>query len=490
MLFILFLAIHAFIINGINSYLEFPIDYLPNENYKFLKNGEYDLNKKEKEEFMKQLFFRHLITKFEIGTPAKTQMLIINTDSEQYYLDTLTPPNNIQQQCQISEYLKFGEKEYFSEKSSESFIQGECKTKQHNYYYYDEICYSKEKIKFNINGKTEIKEFPIKIVKNHDNNVPGLIGLALNSTIAFSEKSFLSELMMENLIKDYYWFIDFDKFSAFEKKIKGKFIIGDLPHNIYPNKYPKEFYHNTRSYRDSSSWTIDINYFYIENKEEEYHLDSNHVALFYELYPIIGSKVFYNRIRELFMDKLVEEKKCFTGNFSQNIYSYDDVLFYYCDKSSKDILYENIPNINFVSKDLDYTFQLTKEELFYDKGDYIYFMIVFLPKQFNSWVLGQIFTSKYHFVFHTDYNTIGFYHKVNIEEEKNEEEKNEEGKNVINLNENNLFMIIIAIISFIVIGIVIGIIIGKKFCVKKRGKKANELVEDYDYKGDENENIN
>ena len=67
-----------------------------------------------------------------------------------------------------------------------------------------------------IDGKSETKEFPTKIMKNHDEIVPGL------------------------LIKDYYQFINFDKFPPLEKKIKGKFIIGDLPHNIYPEKYNKD----------------------------------------------------------------------------------------------------------------------------------------------------------------------------------------------------------------------------------------------------------
>ncbi len=166
-----------------------------------------------------------------------------------------------------------------------------------------------------------------------------------------------------------------------------------MPHNIYPQKYPEDSYTETNSNSNSAFWNIKMDKFFIENKTEEYHLDSNYVSLFYEFYPAIGSREFYNKIREVFMDKLVEEKKCFTGTFSQNIYSYEDILFYYCDKSAQDILYENIPSINFESKKLKKTFQLTKEELFYTKGNYIYFMVLFFPKQFYNLALGQIFIS-------------------------------------------------------------------------------------------------
>jgi hypothetical protein len=276
--FFFILILNTLICNEVNSYLEFPIDYLPNSNYIFLKDND-NLDSKEKEEFMKQLFFKHLVTRFEIGTPSKSQMMIINSDSNEYYLDTLTPPETIQQQCKISEFFKFDKKEYFDENFSNSYSSPECQTKKHEYYDCDEICNAKEKIKFTIDGKSETKEFPITIMKNHDEMVPGLIGLTINSTLAY-KGSLLSELKRENLIKDYYWFIDFDKFSPLEKKIKGKFIIGDLPHNIYPEKYNKDLYKHTTSYRDSSSWTINMEKIFVENKTEEYRLDSKHVILF------------------------------------------------------------------------------------------------------------------------------------------------------------------------------------------------------------------
>ena len=478
--FFLFIILSIFLITKVNSYLVFPLDYLPNKNYKFIKNGD-NLDTKEKSEFMQQLFFKHLITKFEIGTPAKSQILILNSDSNEYYLDTLTPPQTIQQECKKSEFFQFEDKEFFAEGSSSSYNEEKCETVNHKYKEADEICYSKEKIKFNIDGKYEIKEFPIKIIKNHDESKPGLIGLNFNNTLSYNVRSFLTELKNENLIKDYYWFIDFDKFSPLEKKIKGNLIIGDLPHNIYPEKYSEELYIKTNSNRNSAFWNIKMDKIYIENKTEEYHLDSNDISLFYEFYPVIGSREFYNNIREKFMDQLIEEKKCFTGTFSQNIYSYDELLFYYCDKSTQDILYENLPNINFESNKLKKTFQLTKEELFYTKGNYIYFMILFLPEQYNSWILGQIFTSKYHFVFHTDKSLIGYYDSVNIPEE-----------NIIDFKKKShvWIAILITALSFTAIGIIVGIIIGVKFWSnKKRSKKAAELMDD-DYEYSPKKNIN
>lgn len=141
-------------------------------------------------------------------------------------------------------------------------------------------------------------------------------------------------------------------------------------------------------------------------------------------------------------------------------------------ESVKDILYENLPGIKFVSKDLKYTFELTKEELFYIKDDYIFFMVLFMESYYNNWVIGQMFTSKYHFVFHTDQRQIGFYHKVNIKDDS-----------LFNLEKSNLWIyILVTALLFTIIGIIIGIIIGVKYWgEKQRKKRANEL-EDEEYK--------
>ena len=47
------IILNALIYNEVNSYLEFPIDYLPDNNCIFLKDND-NLDSKEREEFMKQ----------------------------------------------------------------------------------------------------------------------------------------------------------------------------------------------------------------------------------------------------------------------------------------------------------------------------------------------------------------------------------------------------------------------------------------------------
>ena len=482
------IIINIFLINQINCYVKLALGYLPNENYRFIQ----DNNQLESEEqIMKQLYFSKLITYFEIGTPSQSQMLFLDSERKDFYLDSYNPAHNAQEEYKLSKFYKFEGKDYYNESLSQSYIQGKSE-----YYYNLEIdefteYHSKDKLKLNLNGNMVfIEDFPIKIIKDHIESVPGLIGLSMNKTFPKEAQSFLYQLKSKNLIKDFYWFFDFDEFSPLNRKIKGELIIGDLPHNIFPQKYSKENYYQFTSCIYTTFWTISIDEIYIDNIDKDYQFINTDISLFYDFYPAIGPRHFLNSIKKNFLQELIDANKCFNGTFSQNIYfsiySADDLIFYYCEKSVQNILYENLPSIKFIKN--DFTFELNKEELFYIKGDYIYFMVLFLKDyhiteninhNYNFFV-GQIFTSKYHFVFHTDTGRISYYKKVNIINEEDETNKNDnvEGKD----NKKIWTFIVSTALVFVVIGIIIGIVIGIKFIKKRRAKRAEELVdEDYDY---------
>ena len=96
----------------------------------------------------------------------------------------------------------------------------------------------------------------------------------------------------------------------------------------------------------------------------------------------------------------------------------------------------------------------------------------------NSFVLGNQITLKYPFVFNSDSGVIGLY--TGFSKESN-----------IKNNEKNFFikfakLIIIIFLSIILI--VLGIIIGKKIYGIKRKKRANELLDDYEYNSNEKNN--
>jgi hypothetical protein len=274
-----------------------------------------------------------------------------------------------------------------------------------------------------------------------------------------------------------------------EKKLKGQFILGGLPHEIFPNKYSQLDLTTTSSeevYLAGMAWRLRFNKIYIDNQEDKSIVFEDQVMTFnYEIYNIISSMKFHFEIRDLIMDELVAQNKCFTSNFSQDIYSYNNLTFYYCLKSVKDILYKKIPSIKFSSVKLSYIFEITKEELFYEKGDYIYFNILFTKFESNTyWIMGQIFTSKYHFFFNSDLRQIGFYSKVTPNPIIDDEVDN---KGISNL----VVIIILVAIGIAIIFLFIGLALGKKIFGWRRKIIANELNDelDYEYKTKDNDDL-
>ena len=356
-------------------------------------------------------------------------------------------------------------------------------------YGYSESCDSNDTIHFNINNTNVDQEFRFKLVKNNDGNVSGYIGLLYNDSYYEYTRGFITELKKAKLIDNYYWFFNFDVFSPLEKKLKGQFILGGLPHEIFPNKYSLIDLTTTSSAEvslASKAWRLNFNKVYINNTEDKVNVFENQVMIFnYEIYNIIASLIFQLEIEKLLMNELIAQKKCFCSNFSQNIYLYDNLTFYYCLKSAKDILYEKIPSIKFSCIELSYIFEITKEELFYEKGDYIYFNILFTKLEPNiHWVMGQIFTSKYNFYFNSDLKQIGFYKKVTPTLVIDDEEVSNNGTSYV-------VIIILVALGVAIIFLFIGLVLGKNIFGWRRKIIANELTDelDYEYKTKDNDDL-
>ena len=174
---------------------------------------------------------------------------------------------------------------------------------------------------------------------------------------------------------------------------------------------------------------------------------------------IIGSKSYEEAVYKFFQPHIIN-KKC----KSQEV----NVLYttYICDE------YENLnissfPNLIFYNSDTNYNLTITYKDLFVKKGEKIYFMIVFDKKGYNvQWTLGSIVLRNNMIVFDMDKRLIGFYDPNNAKYKKEK------------LN-TSLYIIFITIAGIIIIAL-IGFIL-YKFVWKKKGKKAYELNDDYDY---------
>lgn len=462
-LFLLFLT-------TINAFLIFPIEYLPEERYKFITDNK-SKNLTESD-MMQRLYYRIITTNIEVGTPPRNITFILDSDEDRYYIASNQHPKISNEPEKESIYINFDKDELLNESYSSSFKKGPCEAVDYQTYHYAELCTAKDQIMFNRNNEIIQKMFEFRMVRNNEDNIPGLLGLLYNyKDTQTRHPNFINELRGQNLIENNYWFFKFDKVSSFDKILQGQLIIGALPHDVFPDLYKKEEYIGFRRARKAhfhGAWKIEFEKIYVDDKDYTYLLHNTICSISYEIYHVIGSLEFHFRVKENFLEELLEEKKCFAGKFHQHIHYRKDLTFYYCKKDTKDILYKNLPNIKFYSEEFGQEFELTKEEIFYEKGDYIYFMIVFAGIEFNYFYLGQMFTTKYNFVFNTFYKEVGFYRKSN---------NLLDNKKKILLNDTSIYSMSIIIICFI--SLAFGIMIGKKLFGRKEKKKlSTELIDE------------
>ena len=118
--------------------------------------------------------------------------------------------------------------------------------------------------------------------------------------------------------------------------------------------------------------------------------------------------------------------------------------------------------MKFVQKIFLYTFELTYDDLFREKGDKIYFLIWFSTSVKTAWEIGYPFMKKYLFNYNFDNKLVSFYNN-NIEGNNNES------------NDSKSWIIkLIIIVMLIIVVTALGFLIGKNF-TKKKKKNAQEL---------------
>ena len=136
--------------------------------------------------------------------------------------------------------------------------------------------------------------------------------------------------------------------------------------------------------------------------------------------------------------------------------------------------------ITFYNKELNYKFILDYDDLFLEKRNGYYFLIAFTKEFRSTWKIGFPFFKKYKFIFDQESKSVGFYCPDGCAD----------GNSQIKQNsfDYKKFFIIFGIIVGAIIILIIGIFIGKTI-FEVRKKRANELLEVYEYKEDENNQI-
>ena len=430
MLKILFIIVIFIEIYFLNCYIVLPINNLTKNFYKS-QNASDSFS-----EIMSREFFTPLNTSLKIGTPPQSIYLLIKPRKNYFIFNSIKDLvnktlNNESQK--LYDFTKFPI--FYNENKSSTYNETEnCfllkKTDNNLNPIAEQICPSHDTLYFfeNLNNMTnasEKKEIEFSLTRNTFDNITGIIGLNLLDKNEPKIASFLSILKKNKIINNYYWYFDFDNWN----NTNGNLIIGKLPHEIDNSNYTKKELKYAKK-EDSSENYYEMKFnqiYFIKNESdpnsEKIFFDNKNITFNFESNVIVGTEECKDYLWLILRD-LIINKKCFISNF----FGYEDEFlnkgsfydFFYCNNTNetKDELNENISSLYFKSSEMDYTFEITKEQIIREIGDYIFINIVFNQdnnknKNKNRWILGKPFIFKYKLVYDSNTGKFGFYKKEN-----------------------------------------------------------------------------
>ena len=299
---------------------------------------------------------------------------------------------------------------------------------------------------------------------------PSSIGLGFYAYNSNSKLNFLTQLKLKGVLNNTFFFFNFIN------DYSGNLYLGQMPHEIYPQKYLKDNYYriytNINNVLDEWSFRGDLIYnydanennvndsIYRKNMKIVLDLNLNGLILDYSYFHIFN-KTYFN---EYFTNDICSIKK-------------EEYYYIYCQKDKINI--NNFKTIYFYQNEFNFTFSFDYKDLFIIKSNYYIFNIFFDENGFGHILnAGKILLKKYLFTFDYEQKMIGLYL-----------ENNEKKGLIIEDNNNYKKIILISILSFVVLFLLVFIFIFIKYCLGNKGRKLrkNELDENYDYSIQKNE---
>ena len=340
--------------------------------------------------------------------------------------------------------------------------------------------------------------------RNEDNNdlICGSIGFSLIKYHKEKKYNILNNLYSKKYINNSNWIL------KYTSKEKGFLILGtnDLK-EIFSN-YNENNLYTTRAIIEGVSfyWTfniqkvISISTNSTNNKNGTFVINSNIVnAQINNDFNLIQGNYKYNGfIENNFFKKYLDKKICMKTIWYKSKYS--EYFVYECMKKyfDKNDL-ENFPLLILLSFEANVKLEFDYKDLFTETKHKYFFNIIFSVYNTDNWVLGKIFLQKYLILINSQENLI----KIYLDNNKEIIDDNNTNNNITVNNTNNIgikideekkmkinWKIILIILLFIPFGLLC-FYFGRKIR-RERRKKANELIDEYDYdsKKDYNKDAN
>ena len=226
-----------------------------------------------------------------------------------------------------------------------------------------------------------------------------------------------------------------------------------------------------KTYQMLQTWGMEFENVFLNNETLYYSRERSIVQFDINLNCIIGTFYF----KESF-NKFLRENKIYVKPLNYK----NEYYVYFFEKNMEGI--DKIKNINikFYHEETNYYFTFDYKDLFLEKSNGYYFLIVFEFDNKYKWKFGIPFFKKYKFIFNLDSKLMAFFENTNINNNVNNNVKDQKIKENKNVTLKVILIIILGFIFIVILVLIIGILIGKKF-FGIRKTKVNELLELYDY---------
>ena len=408
---------------------------LPIHNY--LNNGivfkfkDQDLKLENNSLIFKSLFSNNLISQIEIGYPKqKINIYLSSKDYEFYIEENLTNESYYNYNNSTFSKKKSNEMEFFDSPYYSGFYMQDIFT-----------------FKNTNNSEIAINNFSFILSNNLIGKGYSTIGLNYYNPSDDYNINFLKQLKEKKVISNYTWNL------KYLDNNNGIITFGSFPH-MYNNLFLKENlrFTSTSFNENNLDWNIFFDKIIFNNNKEQIIFKGSTICELNLERDLIKAPFEYKFI---FIKYIFNQSKCEEVNVSTNI-------FYICDKKTK--IYK-LPSIQFKSRDLNFTFEMTYKDLFKEINGKLFFLVYFNKfdkNQFKFWILGKPFIKKYQFIFEQEKRLVGFYQII---------------ENPISYFK--LQVTLICILSSIII--ILWILVFRFFKYKIRKKRINEIDDIYDY---------
>ena len=368
---------------------------------------------------MKSLITNYIYTNFLVGSNKLQMEMNIRSQKGSTFLVSETCPNNIMA-------FKFKE----SESDSFSIDTNILYRKYYSYEYGGFLAKDNFIILHNNNKELEIKDYKFMIVNStwdgYQEYLGGMIGLRFQikqNPDTPEQTNFINQLKEKKIINSSVFVLEYEDDS------KGKLYIGDYFHKFKESYSENDLISTKAGYKDhkENNWEINVDKIFSGNKIV--FKENTYFIIDYE-YGILGAPEYYkDEINSEFFNDYFAKNLCEISlrEDKQSHVAFKKYRYIICEKNNFDKT--TFPKLRFHSAEMNMSFILTHEDLFYEYKDKIYFLIVFpvYGITVDYWYIGKPLIKKYNLFLDEGNKTIGLYFDFNqYKEEYEEEQKIEE----------------------------------------------------------------